>query len=255
MVLYEVANRIATIRLDRAEKRNAFNAELVEALKVAFKQAAEDDNVKVIRLCANGKVFSAGADLGYIQSMQDFTYEENFADSSSLAQLYHQIYTHPKVVVAQIEGHAIAGGCGLATICDFAFAVPEAQFGYTETKIGFVPAIVMIFLLRKIGEGKAKELLITGKLISAQEAYHFGLINKVVEASEINAYVENFLTELCLQTSKDSLRLTKQMIARVQELSLTDALQDAAQTNAQARMTPDCKAGIAAFLEKQKLIW
>ena len=255
MVVYEVANRIANIRLDRAEKRNAFNAELVETLKACFTKAAEDDNVKIIRLCANGKAFSAGADLGYIQSMQDFTYEENLADSSSLAALYHQIYTHPKVVIAQIEGHAIAGGCGLATICDFAFAVPHAQFGYTETRIGFVPAIVMIFLLRKIGEGKAKDLLLTGRLISAQEALEYGLINKVLPAEEINAYVENFMQELCQQTSIDSLRLTKQMIARVQELPLQAALKDAAQTNAQARMTPDCKAGISAFLNKEKLTW
>lgn len=255
MILYSVENRVATIRLDRAEKRNAFNAELVSALKSAFAQAADDENVKIIRLCANGKVFSAGADLGYIQSLHGFTYEENLADSSDLAQLYRQIYTHPKVVVAQIEGSAIAGGCGLATICDFSFATPEAQFGYTETKIGFVPAIVMIFLLRKIGEGKAKELLLTGKLISAQEAANFGLINAVIPKDEISAYVGNFIEQLAVETSADSLRLTKQMIARVQELSLDDALQDAAQTNAQARMTRDCRHGIATFLRKEKIIW
>lgn len=255
MVEYKVADRVAHISLDRAEKRNAFNAELVAALKNAFAKAAEDESVKLILLKAKGKVFSAGADLGYLQSLKGFSYEENLADSSSLAELYAQIYQHPKVVVAQIEGSAIAGGCGLATVCDFSFAVPEAQFGYTETKIGFVPAIVMIFLLRKIGEGKAKELLLTGKLITAAEAANFGLINAVVPADEIENHVNQFMQKLLLETSAASLQLTKQMIARVQELSLNAALADAAANNAAARMTKDCQAGMTAFLNKEKIIW
>lgn len=252
---YHVADRVADIVLNRPDKRNAFNAELVAELKTAFAAAATDDAVKIIRLRANGQVFSAGADLGYLQSLQGFTYEQNLEDSSGLMELYKQIYMHPKVVVAQIEGHAIAGGCGLATVCDFSFAVPDAQFGYTEVKIGFVPAIVMVFLLRKIGEGKAKELLLTGKLVTAAEAAQYGLINAIVPADQIQDYVRNFIQQLCVQTSMESLTLTKQMIASVQEKTLDAALWQGAETNAKARMTDDCKRGIGAFLNKEKLVW
>ncbi len=255
LVQYELVGRCANIYLNRAEKRNAFDAQLVDELKGAFAQAATDEQAKVIRLMGRGKAFSAGADLGYVQSMQGFSFEENLADSSSLAELYELIYTHPKIVVAQIEGHAIAGGCGLATVCDFSFSVPSAMFGYTETRIGFIPAIVMIFLLRKIGEGRAKELLFTGKLIGAEEAQRFGLINAVVPSESIAAHVDQFIDELCRQTSGESLRRTKQMIAQVQELPLREALQYAARSNAEARMTADCQQGIAQFLAKKAIEW
>lgn len=254
-VQYEEKGAVAHIILDRPEKRNAFNANVVTELKVAFQGAAKNDAVKVVLLRANGKVFSAGADLGYLQNLQDFSEAENIEDSKHLMELYRAIYSHPKVVVAQIEGHAIAGGCGLATVCDFSFAVPEAKFGYTEVKIGFIPAIVMVFLLRKIGEGKAKELLLTGKLVDAEEAMEFGLINEIHPADEIADEVAAFVETLCQQASGDALRLTKQMIAQVQEKSLEEGLTYAAQMNAKARATKDCKAGIAAFLNKEKITW
>lgn len=254
-IQYETQSAVAHIILNRPDKRNAFNADVVTELKSAFQQAAQDDAVKVIVLRANGKVFSAGADLGYLQNLQDFSEAENIADSKHLMELYRAIYTHPKVVVAQIEGHAIAGGCGLATVCDFSFAVPEAKFGYTEVKIGFIPAIVMVFLLRKIGEGKAKELLLTGKLINAQQAADYGLINAVYPPEQIQERVTHFVEKLCAQASGDALRLTKEMIAQVQEKSLDEGLNYAAQMNARARTTPDCKAGITAFLNKEKINW
>ena len=255
MILYETKNRIAYITLNRPEKRNAFNAEFAAELRAAFTRAEHDEDVKVIVLRANGAVFSAGADLGALQQLQKNTRTQNIADSTDLMELYHYFYRHPKVIIAQIQGHAIAGGCGLATLADFSFSVPEAQFGYTEVKIGFIPAIVMVFLLRKIGEGRAKELLLTGKLITAQQAHDFGIINFIVPAEDLETQVNAFAEQLCREASSDSLRLTKQMIAAVQEMPLHPALLHAAEQNALARETTDCKRGIAAFLNKEKISW
>lgn len=254
-ISYHANGKRADITLNRPEKRNAFNAELVTELKEAFSQADADPEVKVIVLRAAGEVFSAGADLGYLQSLQTNTHEENLADSAHLMGLYKMIYTLGKPVIAQIEGHAIAGGCGLATVCDFSFAVPEAQFGYTEVKIGFIPAIVMVFLLRKVSERNARELLLTGKLIDAQTAQSMGLINTVVEKDAIAARVDAMCNDLIAQTSRTSIRTTKQMIAAIQEMGLDAALDHAAHMNAQARATDDCKYGIRSFLEKKKPEW
>ena len=255
VVTYEVKNRIGYIILNRPDKRNAFNAELADGLMRAFQRAEHDENVKIIVLKANGSVFSAGADLGALQQLQKNTLDQNIADSKHLMQLYQYIYRHPKVVIAQIEGHAIAGGCGLATICDFSFSVPEAQFGYTEVRIGFIPAIVMVFLLRKIGEGRAKELLLSGKLISAETAQSMGIINFISASETIANEVTTFAENLCREASSDSLHLTKQLIAQVQEMKLDDALNFAAEQNAIARETNDCRQGIASFLNKEKIIW
>ena len=254
-ILYSIEEKICTITLNRAEKRNSFNPQLVADLKSAFKSAEDEASVKVILLKAEGEVFSAGADLAYLQSLQNNSYDENLADSQSLMELYKLIYTLSKPVIAQIEGAAIAGGCGLAAVCDFAIAVHEAQFGYTEVRIGFVPAIVMVFLLRKISERNAKELLLTGKLISALKAKEIGLINEVVPKKIIAETVLNFAKEIILHTSRASLKSTKQMIAAVQEMTLDEALNHACEINALARSTDDCKNGIQAFLDKKKPVW
>ena len=255
LVTYEVADRIATITLNRPEKRNALNAEMVTALKAAFSRAETDQEAKVIVLAAAGEAFCAGADLAYLQQLQNNSYEENLADSSHLKELFLQIYTHPKVVIAKVQGHAIAGGCGLATVCDFSYTVTEAKFGYTEVRIGFVPAIVKVFLLRKIGEGKAKELLLSGKLIDAQRAVDIGLVNGLATAAELDATVSDFATSLVKKNSRQSMAFTKQMIAAVQEMGLEEGLQHAAEVNAKARASEDCQKGIGAFLNKEKIKW
>jgi methylglutaconyl-CoA hydratase len=254
-VEYHVKNRIATITLNRPEKRNALSHELVADMKEAFSNAEKDDHVKVIILKANGDAFCAGADLGYLQQLQKFSYEQNLQDSNHLKELFFKIYTHPKVIIAQVQGHALAGGCGLATVCDFAYAVPQAKFGYTEVKIGFIPAIVTVFLLRKIGEARSKELLLGGDLITSDQAVQIGLINKVVQPERLDSEVLALATKLVEGNSGQSMKLTKQMIAQVQSESIIDALNYAAEMNARARGTEDCKRGIAAFLSKEKLVW
>ena len=255
LINYRVENRIAYITLNRPEKRNALSYELVSALHEAFSQAEEDDNAKVVILEAAGKAFCAGADLGYIQQLQKNTYEENLEDSNHLKALFYKIYTLKKVVIAQIQGHAIAGGAGLAAVCDYSFTVPEAKFGYTEVRIGFVPAIVMVFLLRKLGEGTAKALLLHGGLIDAQKAQQAGLVNEVVEAEQLSSHVAAFAQELIELNSAQSMGMTKQMIANVQAMGLEEGLEYASTMNAKARANEDCKKRIAAFLNKEKLTW
>lgn len=254
MVTTETKNRIAYIILDRAEKRNALNDEMVAALKSAFNQAYTSDDCKVIVLKAAGEVFSAGADLAYLKQLQKNSYQENLEDSSSLAELFSLIYNGPKVVIAAIQGHAIAGGCGLATVCDFAIADSEAKFGYTEVRIGFIPAIVSYFLLRKIGETKAKELLLTGKLITAQEAVDIGMINRVSNGDLDNA-VSTLCTSLIEQCAQDSLKMTKHLVANLYHLSPKEAMKFTSEMNAAARASSDCHKGISAFLSKEKLKW
>ncbi|WP_143959922.1 enoyl-CoA hydratase/isomerase family protein [Litoribacter populi] len=251
----EIKDRIGYITLNKPEKRNALNAEMVADLKKALNKMAASDKAKVIVIRAAGKVFCSGADLASLQALQSNTYEENLQDSKSLKELFHLIYTLPKVVIAEIQGHALAGGCGLATVCDFSFSVPEAKFGYTEVRIGFVPAIVKVFLLRKIGEGKSKELLLGADLIEAETAKDYGLINTVVEAENLTSEVYDFAQKLINQNSGHAMGLTKQMIAEVQGMDLTEGLEHAAKINAKARGTEDCQKGIAAFLNKEKINW
>jgi methylglutaconyl-CoA hydratase len=254
-VKIERRGAILDIILNRPDKRNALNSEFVAELTEAFKDAADADDVRVIILKAEGKVFSAGADLGYLQQLQDNTFQENLADSSALKDLFKLIYEHPKIIVAQVEGHAIAGGCGLVTVCDFVYSVPDAQFGYTEVKIGFIPAIVMFFLIRKIGEAKARNLLLTGRPIKAEEFKELGIITEVVKPSEIEEEVNAFAEKLVRETSPQSVAMIKRMIADMQTMPTEEALHYAAEKNAHARASDDCRRGIAAFLNKEEIRW
>jgi methylglutaconyl-CoA hydratase len=255
LVLYSVADRIATIALNRPEKRNALNPELVTMLTEKMLEAADDDDVKIIILKANGTSFSAGADLAYLLELQDYTYEENLADSNNLKNLYTTIYYLPKVVIAQVEGHAIAGGCGLATVCDLIFSVPEAKFGYTEVKLGFVPALVSCFLLRKTSETIAKQILLTGELFSAEQALAYGLINFVTNKETIDHNTREFALNLCKQASANSLMVTKQLIGQTTNAQLEKSLELAVQINARVRDSDDFKKGISSFLSKENINW
>lgn len=255
LVLYKVEDRIAEITINRPEKRNALNPTLVSDLTAAFLFAQSDVNVKVVILKANGDVFSAGADLAYMQQLQNFSYNENIQDSTALKDLFETIRTLQKVVIAQVEGHAIAGGCGLATICDIVFAVPEAKFGYTEVKLGFVPAIVSCYLIQKVGETLAKKLLLSGDLFTAAEALTYNLITSVTKSDEINQTVREFALNLTNNTSGNSLALTKQLINQTSNTWLDSCLSNAIEVNAKTRESDDFKKGISSFLAKEKINW
>lgn len=255
LVIYEVNARVAEITLNRPEKKNALNPELISELSEQLERAKNDETVKVVILKARGDVFSAGADLAYLQQLQQFSYDENLADTQRLKDLFENIRQHPKVIIAQVEGHAIAGGCGLATICDIIFAVPEALFGYTEVKLGFVPALVSCYLVQKIGETLTKKLLLTGDLLTAQEALEHHLITYVTNKQEINQSVRQFAVDLCNKASTNSLTLTKQLINHTTDTWLDNCLENAVQINAKTRESDDFKNGITAFLNKKKINW
>lgn len=247
--------RIATITLTREEKRNAFDDKLVEELKQALASLKNDQSVKILVLTGKGSVFSAGADLAYLKKLQKFSYQMNLNDSNSLMQLYREIYNFPKITIAKVNGHAIAGGAGLATVCDFVYAVPQAKIGYTEVRIGFVPAIVSTYLIDKIGLTKAKELLLTGHLIDARQAQQIGLINKVVEPEKMDSEIEKLTDMLLNNVSGQSIQATKSLLNQIIHLNPNEAFAMAAKANALSRSNDDCKRGISAFLNKEKISW
>ncbi|NMM49022.1 enoyl-CoA hydratase/isomerase family protein [Marinigracilibium pacificum] len=254
-IITNIEGRTGIITLNRPEKRNALNQELVSELKGQLLAWQDEPSVKTIVIKGSGKAFCAGADLEYLQQLQKNTYEENLADSNHLKELFFMIYDYPKTIIACVQGHAIAGGCGLANVCDFTFSVPEAKFGYTEVKIGFVPAMVLVFLIRKIGEARAKELLLSGELITAERAEIIGIVNKVVDKDELGEYVLEFAEKLNNTNSGESISITKKMIHKVQNMTIDEALNYASEMNAKARATDDCKTGIDSFLSKKPLTW
>lgn len=254
-VKYNVEGRRADLVLSRPEKRNALHPDMVDELISYFTLAQDDQQVKVVVFSAEGKVFSAGADLAYLQSLQSNSFEDNLEDSTKLKSLFSLIYNFSKPVIAKVEGNAIAGGAGLLSVCDFVFAIPEVNIGYTEVKIGFVPAIVSYFLIRKIGESRATNMLLSGELFDASTCATFGLISHLVPSNEIKGRVDLFADQLINHNSGQSMELTKNLIKSVQELSLEEALNTAAEINARARETDDCKKGLSAFLNKQKISW
>ena len=249
------SDRVGVITLNRPEKRNALSFDLISELKVAFERYENDAQVNIIILKANGPSFCAGADIADLQRLQDYSFEENLTDSNHLKELFLTIYTLKKVVIAQVRGHAMAGGCGLVTVCDFAFAEPDAMFGFPEVRIGFIPAIVMIFLLRKVGEAKAKHLLISGKTFSAEQARETGLVYEIVESSSLDSRVMDFSKKLVESNSSQAMMLTKQMLTKLHSMSLLESLAIAADMNARARETEDFNRGIQSFLNKEKPSW
>jgi methylglutaconyl-CoA hydratase len=249
-------DRRAWITLNRPEKRNALDDQMVRELTTAIMAASRDATVKVVLLTGSGSAFCAGADLDYLQRVAAFDLEENRIDSGNLANLFRLIYELRKPVIALVNGPAIAGGCGLATVCDFVIASNEkAKFGYTEAKIGFIPAVVMIFLIKRVGEGHARELLLRGHLITAKEAREIGLITMAVSHDDLVNKAKELSEELISQNSGTSMGLTKEMLSKLHGMNLVEALDFAANMNAAARMTADCKQGMADFLKKEKTSW
>lgn len=251
-----IKDRIGFISLNRPDKRNALNFQFVCELKEAFQSFSKNGDVKVIILKAEGIAFCAGADLEYIQQLQHNTYEENLVDSTHLMELYKLIYTLNKVVIAQVNGHALAGGCGLVSVCDFTFSIHDANFGYTESRIGFIPAIVMTFLVKKIGEANARTMLLSGNVIKATDAQKYGLVTTIFDSEEeLQEEVLKLAEHLILHNSETSMELTKKMLAEIHGMPLNEALTYAAKMNAVARNSDDCKKGIAAFLNKENIKW
>ncbi|WP_424949586.1 enoyl-CoA hydratase/isomerase family protein [Deinococcus sp.] len=253
-LLAERRGPLLLLRLNRPQVRNALNAELVSALHAALLAAQTDQSVRCLVLCASGRAFSAGADLKALQELGSVSSEENKADSQRLADLLHLLYTSRLPVLAAVEGAAVAGGAGLASACDLVVAGHGARFGYTEVRLGFVAAIVMVFLLRAVGEKHARELLLTGRLVSAREAWRMGLINEVVPDGQAEARALELAAEIAGNSSA-ALATTREMLSLLPGMGLEAGLRYAVTVNAWTRTTSDLKEGVAAFLEKRTPGW
>jgi methylglutaconyl-CoA hydratase len=249
MILYSVDNGVARIVLNRPEKRNALNDELIAEIKRGLENAAGDESVRAILISGAGKDFCSGADLSALQKIAGASVSENSDDARSLMDLFLRIRKIPVPVIAAVRGRALAGGCGLATACDLVLASASARFGYPEVKIGFVPAMVLAILRRNVSEKRAFELITRGEEIDASRAHELGLVNQVFSdesfETDVDAYLQRFT-----EVSKSAVALTKQLLYQVDGLAFLEALETGADVNVIARMTEDCQRGIAGFLKK-----
>jgi methylglutaconyl-CoA hydratase len=248
MVKTEVRNNTGLIILNRPEKRNALNPEMNSLIKIKLLEFAKDNNIKTVILTGEGTSFCAGADLSWLNKIKDYSAVKNEEDTEGVAELFLAFYDFPKPIIAAVNGPAVGGGCGLASVCDFVFADnKEAKFGYTEVKIGFIPAIVSVFLIKKIGEGKAKQLLLTGEIIESERAFRLGLVDYLSDDVINDAFT--FADKLNVNSSF-SISLTKDLIRNISNMKVHDAVNYCIGFNAISRSSEDFKKGINKFLNK-----
>ncbi len=250
-ILYKVSEGIAEVVLNRPEKMNSLDEILISELTELFNSISCDEEIKSVVLTGAGGNFCSGLYLDYLQNISKYDIEENRADSQRFKNMLLSIYNCSKPVIAKVSGYALAGGCGIATACDFIIADETAKFGYTEVKIGFIPAIVFLFLTKRVPETHAKDLLLSARIISSEEAYEIGLINKLVLQEELDKEIDD-LCKILAKNSSDSMALTKKMFREVSKMTFEEGLNYACDLNAKTRMTEDFKAGISKFLNREK---
>jgi len=248
-----VQGELATITLNRPEKRNAISAGMIEELLAALDEA-ESSAARVVLLTGAGKAFCSGMDLDSLKAIAPQSAEQNLEASRQVARLFRRLYSFPKPLIAAVNGPAIAGGCGIATLCDFTLAVPDATFGYTEVRIGFIPAFVSVFLIRQVGEKRARDLLLTGRILDAAEAHRIGLVTEVVPADALLDRGHELAATL-LASSSTSLERTKRLLRQFSQSDFDCEMELAVQENASIRSTADFREGVASFLEKRKPVW
>jgi len=253
-ILVNEEDGIRTITLNRPERRNALTPQMQDELTAALESSVSANHARVVLLAGADDVFCAGLDLEHLQIMASQPQSAHEADARRMARLFRTLYELPKPTIAIVRGAAVAGGMGLAMLCDLTFASPAAKFGFTEVKIGFVPALVSAFLTLQIGDKLARDLLLTGRLLLAEEAAKLGLINAVVPTHELVAHA-HFVGHSLKANSPQSIRATKQLMAAQNKAWLDAAITRALSANAEARSTHDFKEGITAFLEKRKPLW
>ena len=244
---------VATITLNRPDKRNAISFELIDDMLRGLDEVAKSQ-AQVLIITGAGKAFCSGMDLDDLKALIGRSAEQNLKDSQTMVRLFRSLYAFPKVTIAAVNGAAIAGGTGLALLCDFTLAVAEAKFGYTEVRIGFVPAIVSTFLLRQVGEKQARDLLLTGRLIGADEAARIGLINEIVPPENLMAKARE-LAAILIENSPAALRATKRLLTDHARAELDAQIEAAVRENAAIRSTADFREGVSSFLEKRKPRW
>lgn len=252
-LLLDITGNLATITLNRPEKRNAISTTMIGELQTAL-DAVEKSHARVAILTGSGTAFCAGMDLEMLAAIARQSPAENQEDSRRMAKMFRRIWSFPRPLIAAVNGAALAGGCGIATLCDFTLAAPEAKFGYTEVKIGFLPAIVSVFLTRQIGEKRTRDLLLTGRIMEAAEAKEMGLVNEVVPADKLMERAREQAATL-IAASPSSLTRAKHLLTSAAAASVDADLERAILENARMRCTPDFKEGLASFLEKRKPVW
>src|SRR5258707_3160522 len=242
-LLLDYGHDRATLTLNRPDKRNAINPAMISELQIALDDI-EKKRVRVVIMAANGPAFRAGMDLDMLQTIAKQSPQENQEDSRRMAKLFRRLWSFPRPLIAAVNGYALAGGCGLSTLCDFTLAVPQACFGYTEYRIGFLPAIVSVFLTRQIGDKRARDLLLTGRKISAKEAQQLGLVTEIVEPDKLMARAEE-LAEYLIDVSPGSLTRAKRLLVSAETAGVDADLERAGLENARIRCTGDFKEGVA----------
>lgn len=253
-LLLEENKGICTITFNRPEKRNAVSFELVHEIGQALDHAATSQTTQVVIFTGAGKAFCAGLDLEELKSLIGKSHEQNVKDSQTMANMFRTIYDFPKPTIAAVNGAAIAGGTGIATMCDFTLAVAEAKFGYTEVRIGFVPAIVSSYLVFQVGHKIARDLLMTARLFDAAEAHRYGLVNEVLSPEQLMPRAIA-IAQLLMENSPSSVRATKKLINGFIKEQLDVQVAAAVADNARIRTTADFKEGVSSFLEKRKPVW
>jgi methylglutaconyl-CoA hydratase len=249
-VTYSVQEGIARVTLNRPEKRNALNDEVVSSLRKALAAAARDGTVRVVVISGAGKDFCSGADLAALKQMSEASVMETVANARNMAECFIEMRRHPRPIVAAVRGRALAGGCGLATACDIILAAESAQFGYPEVNIGFIPAMVMAILRRSVSEKRAFELITGGEIISANTAAQIGMINRVFADDQFEAEVEAYAARMASK-SASAVSLAKNLLYHMDGMTFETAVEAGVQLNAITRMTEDCKQGVERFLRKQ----
>jgi methylglutaconyl-CoA hydratase len=244
---------VALITLNRPEKRNAISPQMIDDLLAAL-DAIEASPARVAILTGAGKAFCAGMDLEVLRTISSQTPEQNLQDSRRMAQLFRRLWSFPQPLIAAVNGPALAGGCAVATLADFTVAVPEATFGYTEVRIGFVPAIVSVFLRRRVGDAVARDLMLTARIFPAEEARRLGLVNEVIAPASLLPRARELAATL-LAHSPSGLLATKKLMVECQEPAIDRELSLAIQANAAVRSTADFREGVASFLEKRPPKW
>ncbi len=248
-ILYAVEQGIARITLNRPEKRNALDAELISEVKDAVRACARDESVRVVLIGGAGTDFCSGADLSGLHENAGADVLKNMDDARNMAALFIEMRHHPRPIVAAVRGRALAGGCGLATAADIVLAAESAKFGYPEVNIGFVPAMVMAILRRSLSEKRAFELIATGEIISAQTAVDYGMINRVFADETFDLDVDAYASKLASK-SASAIMLTKRLLYHMDTMSFEAAIEAGVETNAIARMTEDMKRGLEKFLKR-----
>ena len=253
-VLTEIRDGVMILTLNRPEAGNSLNPAVGAGIVAAIDEANSNPAVRTLIVTGAGDSFCSGMDVEELRRLTTLTQVEGLEASRRIAKMFRQLHSFPKPLIMAVNGAAVAGGCGIASLGDFTLAVPEARFGYPEARIGFIPAIVSVFLIRQVGEKRARDLLLSGRLIDAQEAREIGIVTEVIPRDQLMDKVRE-LAEHLLELSPTSLLFMKRLLRELSETDINREIELAIQENTRIRSTPDFHEGITAFLEKRKPRW